>query len=354
MKKMMIILVFLLFLIPFKVKAASEIIVMDTDSGRVLFESNANEKRLIASITKIMTAIVAIENTDINNSVIVGDEVLKSYGTNTYITVGEKLRIIDLLYGLLLRSGNDAAMTLSYCIDNNPETFIHKMNEKAQEIGMKNTYFENPHGLDEETKNYSTAYDMALLSKYAMNNKIYKSIVQTKKYSIKTNYKSYVWFNRNKLLSTYKYCTGGKNGYTPKAGKTLVSTASKDNLNLTIVTLNDPDIYKTHESLYDYYFSKYKNYTIIDRNKLVIEKNIVDKDVYVKDSFIYPLKDDEIKKIKTNIKILDRNNKNIGVIEIYIDNEKIGEVKLYTNDYKIKKKETTFFQKIKNLTTYKN
>lgn len=354
MKKNIIFLLLFVLFIPLKVQAASEIIVMDTDSGRVLFENNSNEKRLIASITKIMTAIVVIENTNINNNVLVGDEVLKAYGTNTYITVGEKLKIKDLLYGLLLRSGNDAALTLSYCIDNNPESFVNKMNEKANEIGMKNTFFENPHGLDEETKNYSSAYDMALLSKYAMNNKIYKSIVQTKKYSIKTNYKSYIWFNRNKLLTTYKYCTGGKNGYTPKAGKTLVSTASKDGLNLTIVTLNDPDIYKTHESLYEYYFSKYKNYTIIDKNKLSVEKNIADKDVYVKESFIYPLREDEINKIKTNIKIIDKNNKDIGVIEIYKENEKIGEVKLYTNDYKIKKKEQSFFQKLKNLTTYKN
>ena len=354
MKKLFIILFAFMILIPIKVQAASEIIVMDIDSGRVIFESNSNEKRLIASITKIMTAIVTIENIDINKTIIVGDEVLKSYGTNTYISVGEKLRIKDLLYGLLLRSGNDAALTLSYSIDNNPSTFIEKMNSKAKEIGMNNTYFENPHGLDEETKNYSTAHDMALLSKYAMNNKIYRSIVETKKYSIKTNYKSYVWFNRNKLLTTYKYCTGGKNGYTPKAGKTLVATASKDQLNLTIVTLNDPDIYETHESLYNYYFSKYKNYTILDKDDLKLYKSIIDNDVYIDESFIYPLKEDEISKIKTNIKIIDKNSNRIGIIYVYLDGDLIGKRNLYVKKHSTKKKEQPFFQIIKNLTIYKN
>lgn len=354
MKKIILIMISILCLLPIKVRAASEIIVMDTDSGRVLFESNSNEKRLIASITKIMTAIITIENTDINKTITVGDEVLKSYGTNTYISVGEKLKIKDLLYGLLLRSGNDAALSLSYSIDGNPDTFINLMNDKAKKIGMTNTYFENPHGLDEETKNYSTANDMALLSKYANSNKIYKSIAGTKKYSIKTNYKSYIWVNRSKILTTYKYCTSAKNGYTPRAGKTLVSTASKDGLNLTIVTLNDPNIYETHESLYNYYFSKYNNYTIIDKNKLVVDKNMLDQDVYVKESFIYPLKENELDKIKTNIKIVDKSNKRIGVIEIYLDNEKIGEVALYTKNNPIKKKEQSLFQKIKNLTIYKN
>lgn len=353
MKKIIIILtLFLLF--PLKVAAASEITVMDMDSGRILFESNSDEKRLIASITKIMTAIVTIENIDINKTVTVGDEVLKSYGTNTYISVGEQLKIKDLLYGLLLRSGNDSAMTLSYSIDGNQESFINKMNEKAKELGMNNTYFENPHGLDENTKNYSTSNDMALLSKYAYSNKVYRSIVGTKKYSIKTNYKSYVWFNRNKLLSTYKYCTGGKNGYTPSAGKTLVSTATKDDLNLTIVTLNDPDIYETHESLYNYYFSKYKNYTIIDKNNLVIDENALDKDVYVKESFIYPLKENELDKITTNVKIKDNNSENIGVIEVYLDKDKIGQIKLYTSKIVQKKKEQSFFQKFKSLIVYKS
>lgn len=349
MKKLFIFFFVLSIIFPIKVYAASEIVVMDLDSGRVLYENNAHQKRLIASITKIMTAIVSIENMELNKEITVGEEVLKSYGTNTYIEVGEKITVKDLLYGLLLRSGNDAAMTLASSYENGPESFVNMMNTKAQEIGMNNTIFENPHGLDEETKNYSTAYDMALLSKYAYQNKIYKMIAKTKKYTTKTSNKSYVWYNRNKLLSTYKYCTGGKNGYTPSAGKTLVTTASKDNLNLTIVTLNDPNIYETHQSLYEYYFSKYKNYTIIDKDTFKFDKSLIDKELYIKDSFIYPLAEGEQDKIRTKIEINNKNSEEAGIINVYLNEDVIGTVKVYTNKKESEKKELSFFDRIKNL-----
>ena len=200
---------------------------MDLDSGRILYEKNAEQRRLIASITKIMTAIVAIEEGDLTEKITVGEEVLSMYGTNIYVEVGEKMKLRDLLYGLLLRSGNDASVVIAKAIAGSEEKFVDMMNQKAKEIGMKNTTFKNPHGLDEESENYSTAYDMALLSKYAYKNKTYRNIVSTNKYEVSTGKKTYLWYNRNKLLTTYEYCTGGKNGYTPRAGKTLVTTASK-------------------------------------------------------------------------------------------------------------------------------
>ena len=253
MKKFFLLLTFFLFCLPFTVSAdtAKSTIVMDLDSGRILYEKNANQKRLIASITKIMTAIVAIEEGDLTEKITVGEEVLSMYGTNIYVEVGEKMKLRDLLYGLLLRSGNDASVVIAKAIAGSEEKFVNLMNKKAQKIGMKNTIFKNPHGLDEETENYSTAYDMALLSKYAYKNKTYRNIVSTDKYEVSTGKKTYLWYNRNKLLTTYEYCTGGKNGYTPRAGKTLVTTASKKGLNLTIVTLSDGDIYNNHIDLYE-------------------------------------------------------------------------------------------------------
>ena len=154
---------------------------MDLDSGRILYENNPNRKMLIASITKIMTAIVAIENGDLTKEITVGDEVLSMYGTNIYVEVGEKMKLRDLLYGLLLRSGNDASVVIAKAVGGSEEKFVELMNKKAKEIGMKNTIFRNPHGLDEETENYSTAYDMALLSRYAYKNKTYRNIVSTNK-----------------------------------------------------------------------------------------------------------------------------------------------------------------------------
>lgn len=334
----------LIILFPLTCNAAQEVTVMDLDSGRILYESNAHQKKLIASITKIMTAIVTIENIDLNKELTVGEEILKSYGTNTYIELGEKIKVKDLLYGLILRSGNDAALTLAVNVAKSEEEFVKLMNKKAKEIGMNNTLFENPHGLDEETKNYSTSHDMAILSRYASKNKIYKTISKTKKYSISTNKKSYIWYNRNKLLSTYKFCTGGKNGYTPSAGKTLVTTASKNNLNLTIVTLNDPNIYDTHKNLYEEYFSKYENYQIIDKNNFKFDKSLIEKDLYIKESFEYPLLEEEKNKIKTKVVIDSKNSKHIGRIDIYLDKQKIGSVQVYEKE----KKELSLFEKIKN------
>lgn len=317
----------LLLLVPINIYASTSMIVMDLDSGRILYQNNAKEKKLIASITKIMTAIVTIENINLDKKVTVGEEVLKSYGTNTYIEVGEELRVIDLLYGLILRSGNDAALTLAKSVSSSEEKFVKQMNQKAKEIGMKNTHFENPHGLDEETENYSTAYDYALLSQYAYQNKIYREIAGTKKYTIKTNKKTYVWYNRNKLLNNYKYCTGGKNGYTPSAGKTLVTTASKDNLNLTIVTLNDPSSYDSHESLYNYYFQKYKNKKIIDKKEFNRNSNLLNNTYIIEKSFYYPLTPKEEKKVRTKLEI-DSTNHDLASIHVYLGKEEIGNILL--------------------------
>ena len=317
----------MLILIPFQVSASTSIVVMDLDSGRILYQNNAKEKKLIASITKIMTALITIENINLDKKITVGKEVLKSYGTNTYIEVGEELRVIDLLYGLILRSGNDAALTLSNNVFRNEEEFIKQMNNKSASLGMYNTVFNNPHGLDEETENYSTAYDYALLSRYAYQNKIYREISSTKKYTIKTNKKTYIWYNRNKLLNNYKYCTGGKNGYTPSAGKTLVTTASKDNLNLTIVTLNDPNSYDTHESLYNYYFNKYHNVKIIDKNEYNKTQDLINNKYKVNNSFYYPLTSIEEKQINSKVVVDSTNNDKVS-LHIYLGKEEIGELPL--------------------------
>ena len=153
-------------------------IVMDIDSGRILYQNNAKEKRLIASITKIMTFAVCEENINVSKKVVAGEEILDMYGTSIYIEQDEEMSIKDLLYGLMLRSGNDASMVIAKSVSNNEENFVKLMNEKAKKLGMTSTIFKNPHGLDEETQNYSTAYDMALLSRYIYNKSdLYKKAI---------------------------------------------------------------------------------------------------------------------------------------------------------------------------------
>ena len=324
---------------------SSSTIVMDVESGRVLYSHQAEEKRLIASITKIMTCIVVLENVkDLDQEVLIGDEVLSSYGTNIYIEPGEKIKVIDLLYGLMLRSGNDAALSLATFTSGSEEVFVQMMNDKAKSIGMKDTVFSNSHGLDEETKNYSTAYDMALLSSYAYQNKIYQKIISTKKYQTKSSLKSYVWYNRVSLLSTYLECIGGKNGYTPNAGKTLVSLAKKDNLILTIVSLNDSDLYHHHRMLYEEYFQTYKKYQIVDQKKFFIHPSLMNgRDVYIKDSFSYPLREDELSKISTIVSIYSKKNQHkVGVVTIRFNKKVLKEIPVYEKKQKIKDRQTIF------------
>ncbi|MBO5414358.1 MAG: D-alanyl-D-alanine carboxypeptidase [Bacilli bacterium] len=318
---------------------ATSSIVMDMDSKRILYSNNKNEKRLIASITKIMTAAIALEKGKLSDVYTAGEEILEMYGTSIYLEYKEKMSLNDLLYGLMLRSGNDAAVVIANNISKDEESFVKLMNNKAKKLGMTNTSFSNSHGLDEVTQNYSTAYDMALLSSYAYTTfKDYREITGTYKYTAQTKNKSYLWYNRNKLLNSYEYCTGGKNGYTPSAGRTLVTTASKDKLNLTAVTLNDGGEYQTHKNLYEYAFNKYKRYKILDKNKFSVNKSFFKDSLYIKESFYYPLTEEEKENIKTVVKITKKkgykNKQQVGRVDIYLGNEKIDSVKVYV---KIKK-----------------
>ena len=305
MRRILLLIIIVFFPINVFASSAKSTVVMDNDSGRVLYKNNSNEKMLIASTTKIMTCIIAIENSDLSKKVTVGDEILNVYGTNIYVEVGEVLSIKDLLYGLMLRSGNDAAIVLANNIFKNEDEFINNMNKKAKEIGMDNTVFNNPHGLDDETYNYSTASDMALLARYAYKNEVFRNIISTKKYVTKSNLKSFEWYNRMSLINSYKYSRGGKNGYTPKAGKTLVSYASKNNLNL-----------------------------IIDKRNFEIEDSLINKNVFLKESFSYPLREDEIDEISTLIHINNSNDNKVGEIQVKLKNNNIGKVDIYSSHNK--------------------
>ena len=316
-------------------------VLMDSDSGRVLYEKDKDNPRLIASITKIMTAILAIESDRLEEEVTVGEEVLTMYGSNIYIELGEKMKLLDMVYGLMLRSGNDAAIVIAYFIGGSEENFVKMMNDKAKEIGMTNTVFNNPHGLDEVTQNKSTAYDMALLSSYASHNETYMKIVGTKKYSVQTDKKSYLWYNRNKLLGSYPYATGGKTGYTPSAGRTLVTNASHNNLNLTAVTLNDGNEYISHETMYNYGFENYKNYVILDKNKFKVDNAYYPNQIYIKESFKYPLTEVEKENVKVLVKLtkLDKinNNDEVGIVIVKLAGQEIYSEKVYVRLNKEKK-----------------
>ena len=347
------IILFLFLLIPLNIYAsAASYVVMDADSGRVIASLNKDNKMLIASTTKIMTAIIAIENMDTSLEIEVGDEIDKVYGSMIYVKKGEKLTLESLLYGLMLRSGNDAAMiiatnTLGY------DKFIEAMNNKAKELKMYNTIFENPHGLDDDSKNYSTAYDLALLIKYAMKNPEFIKITNTKKYKLTTNLNTHIWYNKNQLLTSYKYATGGKIGYTKKSGHIFVSSATKDDKNLIVVSLKDTDRFNTHEYLYEKYFNEYNKYQILDKYTFFVnEKNYNKYHLYIKNDFNMLMKENEIKDLVLEINLIKnkkiKSETEVGYISIKLKNKIIHNEPIYAieKESKIKKiKSILFFWK---------
>lgn len=356
MKKIwIVVLVFLLF--PASIHgidtSARSAILMEQDSHRILYSKNIHEARSVASISKIMTGLLAVESGKMGDMIEIGDEISTAFGSAVYIQKGEKLTLEDLVYALMLRSGNDAALAIANYVGGNVDQFVVKMNEKAKEIGMKNTTFNNPHGLDEGNLkgNFSTAYDMAILTSAAMQNKTYRKIVGTKTYKLSTNKNSYVWHNKNKLLKTYKYTTGGKTGFTEKARRTLVSTACKDNLDLVVVTLDDGNDFKDHADLFDYGFATYKSYQILEKGLLNVYDDTYykDYDLKIKDGFSYPLleteKDHIVLKIELEKKRKYKRDSEVGKVKVLLDDEMLGERSIYIED--LKETEKGFFSKIK-------
>lgn len=350
MKKLGIICLGLFLLFPYSVQAistsATSSILMDMDSGRIIYENNSHEVRSVASISKIMTAILAIESKKLDKTVKVSDVVLEAYGSGIYIKPGEKLTLQDLVYGLMLRSGNDAALMIAEYVSGSVPKFVKKMNQKAQEIGMKQTTFHNPSGLDEEDEvgNFSTAYDMAILTSYAMKNKTYQKIVGTKKYTLKTNKNTYVWYNKNKLLTNYENTTGGKTGFTKKARRTLVSTASKDQLNFVVVTLNDGNDFQDHENLHEYGFTYYKKYRLLKKGTVKIEdeKYYKNETLYIKNDIDYPLREDEKQSVRLSFQLNKKkqlkDGGKVGEVHVKVGDETVLKEPIYVKKAKSKKK----------------
>ena len=239
--------------------SAASTVLMDADSGRVLYSHNADEPRLIASITKLMTALVALESGHALDEVVtIQPEWTGIEGSSLYLKPDEKITLETLLYGLMLRSGNDAAHAIAGYCGGDMEHFVHAMNEKAHSLGMTNSHFSNPSGLNAED-HYATARDMAILARACLQNETLRKIVSTRSVTLEGR----IFTNHNKLLWQYEGCIGLKTGYTEKAGRTLVSAASRDGMTLICVTLNAPDDWRDHRALFDYGFQNYERRCLV-------------------------------------------------------------------------------------------
>ena len=244
---------------------ASSAILMDAGSGRVLYEHDIHQRRLIASTTKLLTALVAVEDAEnLDETVSVKREWLGSEGSSIYLKPGEEITLLGLLHGLLLQSGNDAAMAIACHTAGSEADFVALMNQKATELGMKNSSFANPSGLNDEN-HYSTAYDMALLAQACLKNKTVADICATRSVTIGTR----TFVNHNKLLWRCEGCVGMKTGFTEKAGRTLVSAATRDGQTLICVTLNDGDDWNDHCELLDYGFQAYPRQTLCEKGEVL-------------------------------------------------------------------------------------
>lgn len=313
---------------------ARAVSLMDVTSGRILYSNHGDEELPIASLTKIMTAIVAIEHGDLTEKVKVSANAFAKEGSSLFLRLGEEMALSDMLYGLMLRSGNDAATAIAEHVGGSEQGFVYMMNEKAALIGLEHTKFQNPHGLDAEG-HYSTANDLAKLTSYAMHNEVFKQIVSTqeKKVANPIDPWDYKWSNKNKMLRLYEGADGVKTGYTKIAKRCLVSSATRNGQQLVVVTINDGDDWNDHRNLLDYGFEQYPLASLVHKGQQVAP------DLKVGGDFSYALASGESDQIQRKL-VLKKNNDSEsdtafgyrGYIELYLNNEKIGSVPVYDKD----------------------
>ena len=258
MKKIAALLIFSLLIMQNAIAvdlSARAAVLIDGKSGKVLFEKNKDERLPMASTTKIMTGLLACESKKMKKVVTVSPVASGTEGSSLWLEPGEKQTLENLTYGLMLRSGNDAAVAIAEYLGGSTEAFALMMNERAKKIGVQNTGFQNPNGLDAEG-HFTTAYDLALISREAMKNKKFRKIVSTKSKTIP--WESSEWdrslTNHNKMLWRYEGCNGIKTGFTKKSGRCLVTSAKRGKTELICVTLNAPDDWNDHTKMLDYGF----------------------------------------------------------------------------------------------------
>ncbi len=325
---------------PPKISAEAAALI-DVASGRILYEKNGDKKMRIASLTKTMTAIVAIESGNLQDVVTIPDQAVGVEGSSIYLKRGEHLTLEELLYGLMLRSGNDAAVAIANHIGGSLPGFVYLMNEKAAMIGMTRTNFTNPHGLDDSNMHYSTAVDMVKLSRYALQNPKFQEIVSTKVKNISMEGEQ--WGrrlqNKNRMLTLYRGADGVKTGYTKLAKRCLASSATRDGRQLAVITLNDGNDWQDSMALMDWGFANFQPVKVVKDGETIEPDVTLDKKepnlVFVtKNEFTYPLRQEELSQVHSKVYLFDRVldskkvGKHAGFLHLYMDDQLIGKVPL--------------------------
>jgi D-alanyl-D-alanine carboxypeptidase len=334
--------------------SAKSAVVIDADTGKILYERDAHTRRGMASTTKIMTALVALEQVPLDRLVTVDPRACGVEGSSVYLYAGERITMETLLYALMLQSANDAAEAIAYEVAGSVEGFADLMNRKADALGLTATHFDNPHGLDGET-HYTTAYELALIAACAMENEIFAEIVSTVKKSVPLHDGeiSRLLVNHNRLLREYGDIIGVKTGYTKKCGRTLVSAAQRDGVRLICVTLDDGNDWLDHRSLLDYGFSLYREITLSEKISYEIpvcggEKSCVTVGTRGVLTAFLPENHGEIRVVTEMPRFLYagvREGDIVGRVVFYADGAEVGEAYLYAeHSVQITRKEKNFWK----------
>ncbi len=315
--------------------SAKSAMLIEASTGRVLFEQNANEKMPMASTTKVMTALLALENCDPDETVEVSPNASGIEGSSIWLSTGEHMSLSDMLFGLMLSSGNDAAIAVAEHVAGSVDGFVAMMNEKAKEIGAYDTCFVNPNGLPSEG-HYTTAHDLAMICAYAMRIPYFCEIV-------KTQYKTIPWEghewdrvvkNKNKILWNYEGGNGIKTGYTDAAGKCLCAAAMREDMQLIAVVLDAPDMFRDCTKMLDYGFDSFSMRTLVVSGEFVGDVKVAHGKedgfgICTQQDVAYPLTDEENSRVQKKVYIEDTveapvaKGQLVGTIDIWLDGKRV-------------------------------
>ena len=342
-------------------KNFESMVTIEASTGRILYSQDEHKRLPMASTTKILTAIVAIENCDdLDKKYEISKSATGIEGSSIYLKAGEHLSVRELLYGLMLRSGNDSAVAIAEIISGSVEKFVLLMNEYCKKLNLKDTSIVTVNGLHNEN-HYSSAYDLAIVSVYAMKNEVFAEIVKTKQKNIDSEFSKFsdhirVLVNKNRFLDMVKGADGVKIGYTKKAGKCFIGSATRDGMQVIFVCLNAKTMF---DDACEYIEKAFKEYSLVkllsagELSKTSIKNGKSEEvPVILKNDIWYPLTDAELQKIKGKLAINEnlsapiKNNTEIGTIELWLENNLIFSQKVYTIDVEKKEGISDFIKKI--------
>lgn len=322
---------------------ADTVVLMEMEKGQVLYEKNMHEKKYPASTTKILTALLLLQNSALSEKVEISENAFRVRGSTLHLNIDTTISVRDLLYGIMLRSSNDGAVAAAEHVSDSLEDFIQKMNEKATELGALNTNFENPHGLSRGYPEHkTTAYDLAMITRKALKCPIFRKVVKTTEEKIVLEDGERELYNGNKLLNYYPGANGVKTGYTSSSGYTLVASATNQNTTLIAVVLGSStreNLFRDAEKLLDYGFENFEKVNLVEKGEFVDTVDIdydIELDIYANSDINHMIHEKNL--VNLSVNLIKEKNELFDSISLPLGkNDKVGTMKLMKGEEKIGK-----------------